>query len=112
MRAARVARSCRFDQDDPRLGIRYCGLFGLPVPMASPMLSVKRKHHAMNRGRSCAMRRGLLALTAIATALALSPATSGAGEMKDSWVTTKAKMAMVKDDRVKARRFKVETRDG
>jgi len=58
------------------------------------------------------MRRGLLALTAIATALALSPATSGAGEMKDSWVTTKAKMAMVKDDRVKARRVKVETQDG
>src|SRR5207249_10965534 len=66
----------------------------------------------MNRERSRAMRRSLLALTAIATALALSPATSGAGEMKDSWVTTKAKMAMVKDDRVKARRVKVETQDG
>jgi hyperosmotically inducible periplasmic protein len=58
------------------------------------------------------MRRGLLVLAAIATALALSPATSGAGEMKDSWVTTKTKMAMVKDDRVKARRVKVETQDG
>lgn len=58
------------------------------------------------------MRRGLLVLTAIATALALAPATSSAGEMKDSWVTTKAKMAMVKDDRVKARRVKVETQDG
>jgi len=53
-----------------------------------------------------------LILVAIATALALSPATSGAGEMKDSWVTTKTKMAMVKDDRVKARRVKVETQDG
>jgi len=58
------------------------------------------------------MRRGLLVLTAIATALALAPATSSAGEMKDSWLTTKAKMAMVKDDRVKARRVKVETQDG
>ena len=58
------------------------------------------------------MRRGLVVLAAIATTLALSPATSGAGEMKDSWVTTKTKMAMVKDDRVKARRVKVETQDG
>jgi len=58
------------------------------------------------------MRRRLLVLTAIATALALAPATSSAGEMKDSWLTTKAKMAMVKDDRVKARRVKVETQDG
>src|SRR5437879_13871730 len=64
------------------------------------------------RGRSRAMRRELLVLTALATALALSPTASDAGEMKDSWVTTKAKMAMVKDDRVKARRVKVETRDG
>src|SRR5258706_9128075 len=54
----------------------------------------------------------LLVLTALATALALSPTTSDAGEMKDSWLTTKAKMAMVKDDRVKARRVKVETQDG
>ena len=58
------------------------------------------------------MRRRLLILTAIATALTLSPATSDAGEMKDSWVTTKTKMAFVKDDRVKARQVKVETQDG
>lgn len=61
------------------------------------------------------MRRTLLALTVIA--FALSPATSQAGEgagqvMKDSWVTTKTKMAFVKDDRVKARRVTVETQDG
>jgi len=61
------------------------------------------------------MRRILLFLTAIA--FALSPATSMAGEgagqvMKDSWLTTKAKVALAADDRVKARRVKVETHDG
>jgi osmotically-inducible protein OsmY len=57
----------------------------------------------------------LLVLTAIA--LAQSPAASWAGDgagqlMKDSWVTTKAKMALVKDGRVKARHIKIETQEG
>jgi hyperosmotically inducible periplasmic protein len=38
------------------------------------------------------------------------PANDGAGQvMKDSWLTTKTKMALVKDKRVKARRITVET---
>jgi len=61
------------------------------------------------------MRPTLLVLTVIA--LALSPAVSLAGDgagqvMKDSWVTTKTKMAFVKDERVRARQIKVETHDG
>ena len=78
------------------------------------------------------MRSVLLFLTVVALALspALSPAQSrtadarpaarvdeptkpadvGAGQvMKDSWLTTKTKMALVKDKRVKARRITVET---
>lgn len=61
------------------------------------------------------MRRMILVLTAIA--LAHSPAASWAGDgagqtMKDSWVTTKAKMVLVKDGRVKARHIKIETQEG
>src|SRR3989442_3294133 len=41
------------------------------------------------------------------------PAEDGVGQtMKDSWLTTKAKMALVTDRRVKARRIKVETQGG
>lgn len=61
------------------------------------------------------MRHTLLALTV--TALTLSPAVAGAGDgagrvMKDAWITTKTKMALVKDGRVRARHIVVETRDG
>ena len=80
------------------------------------------------------MRRVLLILTVIAlalppaAALAQSPTTDvrktakadeptrptgdGAGQvMKDSWLTTKTKMALATDDRTKARHVKVETQD-
>ena len=41
------------------------------------------------------------------------PADAGAGQvMKDSWLTTKTKMALVKDKRVKARHITVETQGG
>ncbi len=41
------------------------------------------------------------------------PAEGGAGQMmKDSWLTTKAKIALVTDKRVKARHIKVETQGG
>src|SRR5213594_2167329 len=41
------------------------------------------------------------------------PAGDGAGQiMKDSWLTTKAKTALVTDKRVKARHIKVETQGG
>src|SRR5712691_12298381 len=41
------------------------------------------------------------------------PAGDGAGQiMKDSWLTTKAKTALVTDKRVKARHIKVETQSG
>jgi osmotically-inducible protein OsmY len=41
------------------------------------------------------------------------PADAGASQvMKDSWLTTKTKMALVKDKRVKARRITVETQGG
>ena len=41
------------------------------------------------------------------------PAEGGAGQtMKDSWLTTKTKMALVTDKRVKARRVAVETQGG
>jgi osmotically-inducible protein OsmY len=41
------------------------------------------------------------------------PAGDGVGQiMKDSWLTTKAKMALVTDKRVKARHIKVETLGG
>ncbi len=41
------------------------------------------------------------------------PAEAGAGQaMKDSWLTTKTKMALVKDKRVQARRITVETQGG
>ena len=41
------------------------------------------------------------------------PAGDGTGQiMKDSWLTTKAKTALVTDKRVKARHIKVETQGG
>jgi osmotically-inducible protein OsmY len=41
------------------------------------------------------------------------PAGDGAGQiMKDTWLTTKAKMSLVTDKRVKARHIKVETQGG
>jgi osmotically-inducible protein OsmY len=81
------------------------------------------------------MRQMLLVLTGIALALspavslaqstatdarktakadeAARPARDGAGQaMKDSWLTTKTKMALVKDGRVRARHIKVETQGG
>lgn len=90
---------------------------------------------AEQKGGPDAMRRIVLFLTV--TTLALSPAVSlaqsktvdagrgakvdepsnpaegGAGQtMKDSWLTTKTKMALVTDKRVKARRVAVETQGG
>ncbi|HSD32298.1 MAG TPA: hypothetical protein VLB49_10335, partial [Gemmatimonadales bacterium] len=59
------------------------------------------------------MRLVLCGLTVLA--LVLSPAVSmaGVGQMtKDSWLTTKTKMALVTDKRVAARHIKVETQDG
>ena len=40
------------------------------------------------------------------------PAESPAQEVKDSWITSKTKMALVTDKRVKARQIKVETQQG
>lgn len=59
------------------------------------------------------MRLVLCGLTVLA--LVLSPAVSmaGAGQTtKDSWLTTKTKMAFVTDKRVAARHIKVETQGG
>ena len=52
-----------------------------------------------------------------ATAPATAPAPtaepqSGAVEVKDSWITSKAKMKLVADKRTKARQIKVETQSG
>ena len=84
------------------------------------------------------MRRALLVLTMIAIALPpaaaraqsqsqspadirksakaeepMTPSGDGAGQvMKDSWLTTKTKMMLAKDARVKARQIKVETQGG
>jgi hyperosmotically inducible periplasmic protein len=65
--------------------------------------------------RSHAMRHMLLVLTVLA--LTLSPAIAAAGDgagqvMKDAWVTTKTKMALVSDGRVRARHVAVETHTG
>src|SRR6266508_6679521 len=86
-------------------------------------------------GGAHAMKLGLWVLTVVAVALspAMSLAQSTAGDarnaekageptrpagdgvgqtMKDSWLTTKAKMALVTDKRVRARHIKVETQGG
>src|SRR2546426_8979924 len=55
----------------------------------------------------------LIAWPAVSPAQTSAPAESkgGAGqEIKDSWITSKTKTALVTDKRVKARRIKVETR--
>src|SRR3989449_10844868 len=57
----------------------------------------------------------LIAWPAVSPAQTSAPAESkgGAGqEIKDSWITSKTKTALVTDKRVKARRIKVETRAG
>jgi hyperosmotically inducible protein len=61
------------------------------------------------------MRHTLLALTVLA--LTLSPAIVTAGDgtgqvMKDAWVTTKTKVALATDSRVRARHVVVETHGG
>jgi hyperosmotically inducible periplasmic protein len=61
------------------------------------------------------MRHTLLVLTVLA--LTLSPAIAAAGDgagqvMNDAWVTTKTKMALVSDRRVRAGRVTVETHGG
>jgi hyperosmotically inducible periplasmic protein len=61
------------------------------------------------------MRHTLLVLTVLA--LTLSPAIAAAGDgagqvMKDAWVTTQTKMALVSDGRVRARHVAVETHTG
>jgi hyperosmotically inducible protein len=61
------------------------------------------------------MQHSLLAL--IILALTLSPTIAAAGDgagqvMKDAWVTTKTKMALVSDRRVHARHVAVETHAG
>jgi hyperosmotically inducible protein len=48
----------------------------------------------------------------VLAALIVWPAESPAQEVKDSWITSKAKMALVTDKRVKAREIKVETQQG
>src|SRR5207249_180967 len=57
----------------------------------------------------------LIAWPAVSPAQTSAPAESkgGAGqEIKDSWITSKTKTALVTDGRVKARRIKVETQGG
>src|SRR2546430_7057475 len=57
----------------------------------------------------------LIAWPAVSPAQTSAPAESkgGAGqEIKDSWITSKTKTALVTDKRVKARRIKVETQGG
>ena len=56
------------------------------------------------------MKIGLIFL--VLTALLVWPAASPAQEVKDSWITSKTKMALVTDKRVKARQIKVETQQG
>ena len=58
----------------------------------------------------------LVAFPAVTSAETPQPATeskSGStSEMKDSWITSKAKMKLIADGRTKARRIKVETQSG
>lgn len=58
----------------------------------------------------------LVVFPAVTSAESPQPATeskSGStSEMKDSWITSKAKMKLVADGRTKARRIKVETQSG
>jgi hyperosmotically inducible periplasmic protein len=59
------------------------------------------------------MRLVLCGLTVLAMVLAPAAARAGVGEMtKDSWLTTKTKMALVTDKRVAARHINVETQAG
>src|SRR5262245_9533302 len=105
--------------------------------MASPMLSINRvgPQTASTTGGATAMKKALLILVTIT--LMLPPAVllaqqsptpdvkktakadetpksnTGAGQtMKDSWITTKTKMAHTTDGRTKARRSAVETQAG
>ena len=48
----------------------------------------------------------------VLAALMVWPTESPAQEVKDSWITSKAKMALVTDKRVKAQQIKVETQQG
>ena len=57
------------------------------------------------------MRLALVLL--VSAVLMASPAGSpSAAEVKDSWITSKTKMSLVGDKRVKARQIKVETENG
>ena len=56
----------------------------------------------------------LLASPALSFAQSTTPADSkgGGNEVKDSWITSKTKLALITDSRTKARRIKVETHRG
>lgn len=55
---------------------------------------------------------GVPAMSAAQTAPAAESKGGAGGAVKDSWITSKTKMALVSDKRVKARRIKVETDRG